>query len=72
MGSPSCRAEQGFAADRFQRTLLRRSRFQRRLKPGVRLHEVAYPQRMQTDGQGARSLTEEIPSPYVIQPGRQA
>jgi hypothetical protein len=29
-------AEQGFAADRFQRLLLRCSRFQRRLKPGVR------------------------------------
>jgi hypothetical protein len=26
----------GFAADRLQRPLLRRSRFQRRLKPGVR------------------------------------
>jgi hypothetical protein len=29
-------AEQGCAADRLQRTLLRRSRFQRRLTPGVR------------------------------------
>ena len=32
-------AEQGFAADRLQRPLLRRSRFQRRLKPGVRAME---------------------------------
>jgi hypothetical protein len=30
-------AEQGCAADRLQRPLLRRSRFQRRLTPGVRL-----------------------------------
>jgi hypothetical protein len=30
------RAEQGFAADRLQRPLLRRCRFQRQLKPGVR------------------------------------
>lgn len=28
-------AEPGCAADRFQRPLMRRSRFQRRLKPGV-------------------------------------
>jgi hypothetical protein len=31
------RAEKGFAADRLQHTLLRRFRFQQRLKPGVRL-----------------------------------
>jgi hypothetical protein len=33
-------AEQGFAADRLQRPLLRRSCFQRRLKPGVRLQKL--------------------------------
>jgi hypothetical protein len=30
-------AQQGFTADRLQRMLLRRFRFQRRLKPSVRL-----------------------------------
>ena len=34
-------AEQEFAADRLQRTLLRRSRFQRRLKPDVRCATLA-------------------------------